>query len=294
MSKFKKDMEEMREQYNVVEPPKELTERLEKLMSEQKKTSKNKMILRRFGGGVIAAAAALTIATNTSAQAADLLAGIPIIGAFTQVVTFRDYAEQNENIEANIKSPHVQGLGDEKLEAELNAKFDKFADELIAQYEADVKALGSEGHKSVSSSYQVINETERLLTIEIETLIEEASSVQLKTYYNVDKQAGKLLSLQDLFKPGADYIPAVSAEIKKQMMQQMKENEEKAYFIRSDEEPEGFDTIDAQQQFYINGEGKLVISFDEYDVAPGYMGAVSFVIPTDVISNILSDKAIIK
>jgi hypothetical protein len=39
--------------------------------------------------------------------------------------------------------------------------------------------------------------------------------------------------------------------------------------------------------FYINEDGKLVISFNEYDVAPGFMGVVEFVIPTDLIKDLL-------
>ncbi|OJT72202.1 anti-sigma factor, partial [Clostridioides difficile] len=35
-----------------------------------------------------------------------------------------------------------------------------------------------------------------------------------------------------------------------------------------------------------NKNGNLVISFDEYEVAPGYMGAVEFVIPNKVIKRL--------
>ena len=48
-----------------------------------------------------------------------------------------------------------------------------------------------------------------------------------------------------------------------------------------------FTTIKADQNFYITEEGKLVIVFDEYEVAPGYMGIVEFEIPTEVLADIL-------
>jgi len=50
---------------------------------------------------------------------------------------------------------------------------------------------------------------------------------------------------------------------------------------------EDFKAITAKQQFYISDKGKLVISFDKYEVAPGYMGVVEFEIPTEVLQNIL-------
>ena len=44
--------------------------------------------------------------------------------------------------------------------------------------------------------------------------------------------------------------------------------------------------IDKNQNFYINNNGEIVISFDEYEVAPGYMGVVEFTIPNSVINSI--------
>jgi len=54
-----------------------------------------------------------------------------------------------------------------------------------------------------------------------------------------------------------------------------------------------FIAIKADQQFYITDKGKLVISFDKYEVAPGAMGIVEFEIATDVIKNdLVSSKYI--
>ena len=40
--------------------------------------------------------------------------------------------------------------------------------------------------------------------------------------------------------------------------------------------------------FYINSDGKLVIAFDEAEVAPASMGCPEFVIPTEVIQDMLN------
>ena len=58
------------------------------------------------------------------------------------------------------------------------------------------------------------------------------------------------------------------------------------------EEPiseEGFQEIPDDVDFYVNGSGKLVVVFDEYEVAPGYMGAVSFEIPTSLLKDIVKE-----
>ena len=54
-----------------------------------------------------------------------------------------------------------------------------------------------------------------------------------------------------------------------------------------------FEKIAPEQKFYINENYKLVIVFDKYEVAPGYMGVVEFEIPTNIISSLLvSDEYI--
>ena len=39
--------------------------------------------------------------------------------------------------------------------------------------------------------------------------------------------------------------------------------------------------------FYIDKDGRLVVCFDEYDVAPGAMGAQSFTVSREAIAGLL-------
>ncbi|HIR98371.1 MAG TPA: DUF3298 domain-containing protein, partial [Candidatus Merdisoma faecalis] len=66
-------------------------------------------------------------------------------------------------------------------------------------------------------------------------------------------------------------------------------DESKMYFIDSDMPESDFQSITEDTTFYVNDSGKLVIVFDEYEVAPGSMGVVEFEIPTDVIQDIVQD-----
>ena len=43
-----------------------------------------------------------------------------------------------------------------------------------------------------------------------------------------------------------------------------------------------FKGLTGDESYYFNDKGELVIAFAEYDVAPGYMGAVEFTIPASV------------
>ena len=47
-----------------------------------------------------------------------------------------------------------------------------------------------------------------------------------------------------------------------------------------------FQQIAADQSFYVNQQGQLVIAFNEYEVAPGYMGCPQFVIEDSVVAGL--------
>ena len=74
------------------------------------------------------------------------------------------------------------------------------------------------------------------------------------------------------------------------MKNEMKKDPQKIYFIDDDsinfDNFDNFNKIKENQNFYINAKGELVISFNEYEVSPGYMGIVEFTIPNDIINNI--------
>ncbi|HAT4742347.1 TPA: DUF3298 domain-containing protein [Clostridioides difficile] len=72
------------------------------------------------------------------------------------------------------------------------------------------------------------------------------------------------------------------------MRNQIKKDDTKSYFIDQDKDfpVKDFESINKYQDFYFNKNGNLVISFEEYEVVPGYMGAVEFVIPNKVIKRL--------
>ena len=74
------------------------------------------------------------------------------------------------------------------------------------------------------------------------------------------------------------------------MRQQVKEDAGKCYWVDlEDDDPAKvfeFSEIEKDQQFYINENGQLVVTFNEGDVAPMYMGCVQFTIPEQVTDGI--------
>ena len=64
------------------------------------------------------------------------------------------------------------------------------------------------------------------------------------------------------------YVEVISDNIIGQMKEQMAADEGNVYWLKGDVEDfvEPFEQISREQSFYINADGKLVISFDKYEV----------------------------
>lgn len=272
-------MEMWKEEYDQIPVPQEARDRIEagimRARLEKKRSDRMKNMKRT---GVTAAALVLTfgIAVNASPVVAQAMDGIPVIGSIARVVTIRNYNESTDNgMMADISVPQIDG------NVAANADMDAYAKELISRYEAEVVAqLGQEeGHYALESSYEVVSDNDKYVSIRINTVETMASGAEFVKIFTVDKATGQTVSLKDYLN-SPEKLEAVSQNIKDQMAAQMAEDEGKVYFTEG--EPGGFTGLTGDENFYLNEAGELVIVFGEYEVAPGYMGTVSFTIPADV------------
>lgn len=275
----RESMEMWKEEYDQIPVPQETRDRIEagimRARLEKKRSDRMKNMKRT---GVTAAALVLTfgIAVNASPVVAQAMDGIPIIGSIARVVTIRNYNESTNNgMMADISVPQIDG------NVAANADMDAYAKELISRYEKEVVAqLGQEeGHYALESSYEVVSDNDKYVSIRINTVETMASGAEFVKIFTVDKATGQTVSLKD-FLNSPEKLEAVSQNIKDQMAAQMAEDEGKVYFTEG--EPGGFTALTGDENFYLNEAGELVIVFGEYEVAPGYMGTVSFTIPKDV------------
>jgi hypothetical protein len=160
---------------------------------------------------------------------------------------------------------------------------------------AHLKEAGG-GHLGVESGYIVKTDTDTILSIGRYVVNTVGSSSTTFKYDTVDKKNEVLIILPILFKDER-YMGIISQNIKEQMIEQHKLDKNKFYWVKGIEQTstiELFEQISKNQNFYINSSGKLVILFDKYEVAPGYMGVVEFVIPTEVLSDALISNEYIK
>ena len=232
-----------------------------------------------------AAAAAAVLVTvgalaNISPVTANAMEKLPVIGALAKVMTFRTFEDEKGNFNSRIDIPKIDSENGTEIAA--NQEIEEYAESLIAQYEEELKASGGEGHYSMESSYDIVSQNDRYVSIRINTTLVMASGAQYVKVFTVDKTTGDTVSLTELTGDNGEMLTKISENIKEQMRAQMKEDENIAYFIDLDLPEMDFAGLTGEESYSFSDSGELVIYFDEYDVAPGYMGAVSFMIPLDV------------
>lgn len=247
--------------------------------------------------GLASAAAIFTASVNTSASFAKTLSDVPVVGTIVKGVSF---TAEGKDVNAQLQVPKIENLENKELESSLNQKYLAENQKLYDEFKKEINEIKEKGngHLSVYSGYEVKTDDELIFSIGRYTDKVKGSSSTTIKYDTIDKKEQVLLTLPILFKNN-NYIADISENIKNQMKEQMKKDSNKVYWVNDAgiediNKADRFEQISADQNFYINKDHKLVISFDEYEVAPGNMGVVEFVIPTDIISKDLVGHKYIK
>ncbi len=247
---------------------------------------------RRWMGASAAAFVLFLASVNIDRDFAQSLSEVPVLGTMVRVLSFRFDGLENEHVQASIETPVIEGLEDETLQQALN---DKYMEESRALYASFMEEMGpiieQGGHMGVDSGYVVETDTERILSIGRYVVNTVGSSSTTFRYDTIDKEEGLLLTLPSLFADDA-YVERISSYLKEEMRTRVASDEGQIYWIDHDMQT-GFEAIDPNQSFFLTAEGRLVIVFNKYEVAPGFMGVQRFEIPTSAIEDLLvSDRYI--
>jgi len=299
---MEKGLKDLKNEYLDIPIPEELDFVVRKAIKENRSLKPKER--SSFKKTIIAAASALiimatvTVGINTSPAFAETLSKVPIVGGIVKVLTFKEYTLNDETFNADIKIPEISGLKDEELQKALNEKYLEENEKLYQQFINDMEEMKKSGggHLGVDSGYVIKTDNDRILSVGRYVVNTVASSSTTFKYDTIDKKNEVLITLPSLFKDDS-YINIISENIKEQMIKRHKEDENMIYWVSGVEDEdliELFEKISKDQNFYINNDGKLVICFDKYEVAPGYMGVQEFIIPTEVISNVLVSNEYIK
>ncbi|SDN01143.1 Protein of unknown function [Paenibacillus sp. yr247] len=283
-------LEQMKQQYMDIPIPEELDFIVNKAIKQNKKRKSNV----KWISAVAAAGILFVTGINTSPSFAHALSEVPLVGNLIKVLTFREYKFNDGSYQAKLAVPAITNLENKTLEDTLNNKYLEEGKKLYSDFMAEMESLkqkGGGGHLGVNSGYVVKTDNDQIFAVGKYVVNTVGSSSTTFKYDTIDKKKQLLITLPSLFIDDR-YIGVISENIKEQMKGQMKQDQQKIYWVEGvpNEINSYFKTINKDQSFYINTNGQLVISFQKYEVAPGYMGIVEFVIPTNVLSDILSSR----
>ena len=179
--------ENWRQQYEEIPVPDEAKRRLEEGIRKAKEEKRNVIRLRlikRVGGTAAAAMVALTVLVNASPAVAQAMERVPVIGAIAKVVTFRTYEDSRENAGAQVNIPQIEGEGQQP---EANQAIEEYANRLIQMYEEEIQAGGENGNYGLDSTYDVVFENQKYVSIRIRSTLTMASGTEFVKVFNVDK-----------------------------------------------------------------------------------------------------------
>lgn len=255
----------------------------------------------RIGAAAAAAAAMLVILPNTGAGVAHAMGSLPVVGKLFQAVTFRDYRYESDRFDADVEVPKIQVEDMEDTESQNGEDTSGQLQETVEQINFDIEEVtnrlveefkkaadAGESYGSLDIHHETVTDNEQYFTLKLSLYQGAGSGYQSYKFYTIDKKTGKQIQLGDLFTADSSYNETLSENIREQMRARMEEDETKTYWVDYEEVPEwNFEKLKEDQNFYFDESGNLVIVFDEYEVAPGYMGAQEFTVEKDVFEGLL-------
>lgn len=278
-----KNLNKAKEVYNSIKVPEQLNYTINSaiLTKPRKKVYTFKRI-KYVMSTVVVAFSTFILLININPSFAASISEIPIIGSVAKVFTIKEYNQQDKTKLINAKIPALENTGNTELEERINYEIMLKINEVLeeaeqraAEYKEAVIATGGKEEDyhpiNIHIDYKVGYSGEDIVSFRILKTETLASAYTEIYFYNIDIQTGKKLNLRDVL--GENYKEIVDETIYEEIEERSK-NPDNIYFKKGEG---GFEGIENEyQDFYINSDGNVVIVFEKYEIAPGYMGIQEF------------------
>jgi Predicted secreted protein len=214
----------------------------------------------------------------------------PTVKPSAVTVSTRAVKNESDYMSVDLSIPVINGLADQAIQSDLNARFEKDAidlqDKLQTEIDSYVKYNQENGFPirpyDLTTQYQECYQNDALLSLYVDyyQYTGGAHGATDRRPYNIDLKTGQDVALKDLFQSGYDYKTLINARINEQIAAQPD-----IYFSGD----MGFKGITEDQRYYIK-DGFLVVYFSQYEIAPYASGIPEFKIPlTDLKDGLRAD-----
>ena len=179
---------------------------------------------------------------------------------------------ETESTIVTVKIPHVVNVKDDKVKKVINKLITQAIDDFTNEFKEFDKEPNTE-HKLIADiTFQNYYSDDKIISFSINATQIMADSYLQKKFYTVDLKTGEVYNIEHFL--GSDYQNIV----KKSVQQQIAENKEKYPNLMYFDEAVNNLKITNEQPFYINKDNQVVVVFNQFEIAPGYMSLPEFII----------------
>lgn len=231
--------------------------------------------------------AMLVLLPNVSTVYADTLGNIPMLGDLIRVVTVRNYLMDESGVGMDLSIPVIKD--DSAGAGHINEDVGSMTAALVEEFCRDLEIGGEKGYGSLHITYDTVLQTDRWFTLRLSAAQTGGGSALTFCYYHIDRASGERVNLGDLFaKEG--WRSALEEDLTAQMRAAEAENDDICYWYAPDDTGYEGLKLTEDHDFVITADGDLMIPFDEYEIAPGFMGTPSFTVETEVFAAFLAPQ----
>ena len=275
-----------RDRYHSVDIPPELDFAVASALREGERRRRRLRWRGRALASLAACCASFVLLVNASPAFASAVYQVPVLGDLARVVTVTEYSIADEERLIDVRLPAVEDTGHSDLEQRINTEIQTRIDAVLAEAQARAAetkaafvATGGDPDEFmpviIDVDYEVKCRNDQYLSFVIFKTETKASAYTEFFCYNIDLETGTDLTLQDML--GPDYKEIANQVIREEIARRS-QDPDSVYFDGTDG-IQGFQSVTADQPFYINEAGNPVVVFEKYEIAPGYMGQQEFEIP---------------
>lgn len=163
----------------------------------------------------------------------------------------------------DVKIHHFQELPNVSVENQLNTLIDT---QSLHRVETMLEMASYKFMIDVTQSVYSLN-TE-YVSFSIDGMLSMADSYTKKDFYTINLNTGQVYTIEDVL--GKDYVMLIKEKINQDIRKQPN-----LYFMEEIDKLQILPT----QSFYINDKGEVVVTFDMFSIAPGYLGIPEFILP---------------
>ena len=178
--------------------------------------------------------------------------------------------ETNGNI-VTVKFPQIINV-DDKIKVDINSLILKTIDTYLDEIKGFDKNPGTAHKLIVEIDFENYYSDDDIFSFSINSSQILADSHLQKKFFTINPTTGEIYNVEHFL--GSDYQNIILTTVKKQIAENTKNNPNLIYF---DEEVNNL-KISIHQPFYINKDNQVVVVFDQFQIAPGYMSLPSFIV----------------